>query len=110
MLPRTYRMKKAGTFKKVFANGQSYISRHVVVYVFKEESPKYGIIASKKVGNAVKRNKAKRLLREAVRLNADMLKVKCQMIFIARSAINGASLREVEKSVLYIWRKAGISK
>jgi ribonuclease P protein component len=101
-------MQKKSNFQNVFAIGKSYLSRHVVIYIVKDRPIKYGIIASKKVGNAIRRNRAKRLLRETIRLNQDRLRVDCQMIFIARAAINDASLREVEKSVLYIWRKAGI--
>ncbi len=108
MLQRTYRMQKKANFQNVFAAGKSYASRHVVVYILKGKPAKYGIIASKKVGNAVQRNRAKRLLREAIRLNLDALKPDCQMVLIARTPINGSSLREVEKSVLIIWRKAGI--
>lgn len=108
MLQRNYRMKKKAGFQTVFAHGISYTSKHVVIYIFKRRPKQYGFIASKKVGNAIKRNRAKRLLREVVRLNLDIIRVECQMILIARTAINGASLQDVEKSVLYIWRKAGI--
>jgi ribonuclease P protein component len=108
MLHRSYRMQKKSNFQNVFAVGKSYLTRHVVIYIVKNRPIKYGIIASKKVGNAVRRNRAKRLLREAIRLNQDRLNVDCQMILIARAAINGASLWEVEKSILYIWKKAGI--
>lgn len=108
MLQRQYRMQKKTAFQTVFAQGRSYASRHVVIYIFKGSPSKYGFIASKKVGNAIKRNRAKRLLREVVRLNSNHIKVDCQMILIARSAINNTSFKDVEKSVLYIWRKAGI--
>lgn len=108
MLQGNFRMRKKASFQTVFAHGRSYASRHVVIYIFKGHPIQYGFIASKKVGNAIRRNRAKRLLREAVRLNLDGISIECQMILIARTAINGASLQDVEKSVLYIWRKAGI--
>ncbi|RNC28955.1 MAG: Ribonuclease P protein component [Candidatus Dichloromethanomonas elyunquensis] len=108
MLQRVYRMQNKVSFQTVFSHGKSYTSKHVVIYIFHLSPSKFGFIASKKVGNAVKRNRAKRLLREVVRLHLNKIQGNCQMIFIARMAINNASMEEVEKSVLYIWRKAGI--
>ena len=108
MLPKAYRMSKKSNFERVFTCGKSYASRHVVIYIFKGLYFKFGFIASKKIGNAVKRNRAKRLMREALRLNMGKIKTECQMIFIARGYINNASLREVENSMINIWKKAGI--
>lgn len=108
MLKRVYRMQKKANFRSVFAQGKSYPSKHVVIYIFQQSPVKYGIIASKKVGNAVKRNRAKRLLREAIRLNLSGLKKDYQMVLIARGSIVNASLEEVEKSVINIWKRAGI--
>lgn len=108
MLQKKLRMNKKTDFKKVFTKGRSYTSKHVVIYIFQEQPVKFGIIASKKIGNAVKRNRAKRLLREIIRFNFSRLTKNCQMIFIARLGINGASYQEVERSVLSIWRRAGI--
>lgn len=108
MLLRTYRMTKKIDFKNVFAHGKSYTSKHVVVYIFRATTKRFGFIASKKVGNSVKRNRAKRLLREVVRLHLDKISGEYLMILIARNAINSTTYREVEKSLLYVWKKAGI--
>lgn len=108
MLTNKYRMKKSKEFRQVFTSGKSYSSRHVVIYVFNNLTPNYGFIASKKIGNAVKRNRAKRLIREAVRLNLTRIDQNYRIIFIARNSINGANYKEVEKSVLYLLKKAGV--
>lgn len=108
MLKKEYRMKNKASFRCVFTKGKSYSSKHIIIYILKGNSPKIGFIASKKIGNAVKRNRAKRIMREAVRLNLFRVKKSCRMVFIARAEINESSMQEVVKSVLYIWRKAGI--
>lgn len=107
MLKQRLRLRKSRDFQRTFAAGQSYTSRQVVIYLLKGDT-RYGFIASKKVGNSVKRNRARRLMREIVRLNLSRIKPDYQIVFIARQAINRAAYAEIEKSVLYVLRKAGV--
>lgn len=58
---------------------------------------KFGFSASKKVGNAVTRNRARRRMRECVRLRLDKIRPGYHMIFIARRAIADASYQSIEK-------------
>jgi len=69
---------------------------------------RFGFTASRHVGNAVRRNRARRLMREAVRLNVQRAETGWDMVFIARSAIVGSTLREVTAACLGLLRRAGM--
>ncbi len=74
-------------FERVFDEGRVFKNSHVVLYVASNEyqNSRLGLVVSKKVGNAVRRNRAKRLLREAYRLNKYLLTVRVDIIAIPRS-------------------------
>ncbi|MEL1134887.1 ribonuclease P protein component [Desulfitobacterium sp. THU1] len=99
MLQRNLRLRQKSLFKKVFAQRKSFSGKYVVVYVAEGPS-KFGFIASKKVGNAVVRNRAKRLMREVIRRHLLEIKENTQIICIARSSIKGVSYSEVENSLV----------
>lgn len=77
MLKRQFRLRQKSGFKTIFELGKNYSSKYVAIYVISKSPTCFGFIASKKVGNAVQRNRAKRLMREVIRLNLPKNKKSC---------------------------------
>ena len=71
-----------------------------------DEGSKLGVITGKKIGPAVVRNRARRLLREAFRLHQFELSKPLQLVLVARASIVNKAFREVERDFLTVLREA----
>jgi ribonuclease P protein component len=69
-----------------------------------------GVITSRKVGNAVARSRARRLLRESFRRHQWELAAPVDLVLVARPSIAGKSFSDVEREFLSAARKAGLLK
>ncbi len=83
---RAEHLTKKKEFEKVFAEGKVFKNTLMVLYVVPNDyqNSRLGLVVSKKVGNAVQRNRIKRLLREAYRLNKHLLTSHVDIIAIPR--------------------------
>ncbi|SEF98057.1 ribonuclease P protein component [Caloramator fervidus] len=106
------RIRKNKHFRLIYSRGKSYSDDILVVYIFKNKSNinRLGISVSKKIGKSVVRNRVKRLIREAFRVNKDKFKVGYDIIFVARSKSAKSNFHEIEKSIFNVLKKAGILK
>ena len=113
MLPQKYRLKSKFDFGKAYRNGKSRANAYLVLYFFPRgkiaavlENPRIGFSVSKKLGNAVVRNKIKRRLRAAIKPYLQSLRRDVDIIFIARKKIKGIPFSDVEKNMVYLLKKS----
>ena len=69
-----------------------------------------GVITSRKIGPAVVRTRARRLLREAFRLHQHELARPADIVLVARLSIDGKSFADVERDYLTALRRAKLLK
>lgn len=109
--PKRERLQHGHEFRAVYDRGRKTLGKLAVLYVLDElRQPKarVGIVTSRAIGGAVQRNRARRLLREAYRVNKHKLKDNLHMVIAARTAIRDKGLRDVEAELLRLFRAAGV--
>ena len=104
------RLRSAAEIERVRREGRSYAHPLVVLIVAPTEtdgtSSRVAVVAGRRIGGAVIRNRAKRLLREATRREA--LRSGWDLMFVARAAIVGARLDQVQGAVRQVLQRAAL--
>lgn len=106
-MKKNYRVKSEKEFQKVFDNKDSIANRQIVVYRLFKPGQKHfrvGISVSKKIGNAVTRNRIKRLMRQSIWQVRQQIPNEYDYLFIARQDITDRSLNEIKHSVLHVMK------
>ena len=80
-------IKTNSDFRRAYMRGKSYTNPALVTYVIKNRAGicRMGITASKKIGNAVERNRARRVIRESFRMIDKPIKGNYDIVFVART-------------------------
>ena len=103
-------IKKSEQFQKIIKNKKLFPSKFFYIYITKNEENIYhfGLSVGKKIGNAVRRNKVKRQLREIISENDYQKNIDC--IIIVRREINGHSFSEIKNDLNESFKKLNIIK
>lgn len=95
-------------FRRVYSGGTPYYGRYIVLYKKKNkfERVRLGITATKKIGKACVRNRARRLIFESFRLFYDSIISDCDIVVIAKPSITEAKFFDVLKETERLMKKA----
>lgn len=100
-------LKRNNEFQRVYSKGKYAASAFLVIYVLPNrlEQTRFGITTSKKVGNAVSRNRMRRLIRENLRILNDRLIRGADIVIVARKTEEFVSLETIGKDLRYLLHK-----
>jgi ribonuclease P protein component len=108
-LPRSRRIKHSGDFARARAQGKRFVCGCLIANwrpLPPGAASRLGVVTSKKVGGAVARNRARRLLRESFRLHQHDLPQAADVVLVARPSIAGRAFAEVERDFLRVLSQA----
>jgi ribonuclease P protein component len=104
------RLSSGKAFSKVFSDGRKIAARNLILWFREAPQPgpaRLGLSVSAKVGGAVRRNRLKRLTREAFRGQRARLKAADVVVYI-RPGCRWKALPDVEADLTDLFRKAGL--
>jgi ribonuclease P protein component len=108
-MERQYRLQKNRAFQYVYKRGHACACRDLVLLLASGRQKKVGFSVSRKVGNAVTRNRVKRRLRECFRPYLGDVKTGLYVI-VARPAAAEAAFGTLQQDVRYLLKKHGALK
>ena len=109
-------VKESYLFSRAYKYGTSFATPRVVIYAMKRKKASenattgLGLTVAKKYGNAVKRSRARRIMREAYIQINHRVKNGYVIIMVARHALADAKTQDVLSDISYAFAKLGIIK
>ncbi len=109
--PMKYRaICRNNEFSRIYAKGKSYVHPQLVLYVFKtkKKPTRVGFTATKKIGNAVVRNRARRVMKAALAEHLCPDSVGFDLVLVARGQTPHIKTPQLSKTIGKLFAKAGI--
>jgi ribonuclease P protein component len=95
-------LKKNNEFRHVFSAGNREIGKYITIYILpgKQQNNRVGIVIKREIGNAVQRNKVKRIIREIWRTKCNQLISGYDVVILVRKKIIYARFSEIESEMV----------
>ena len=108
MLKRQYRLKRNARIQEVRRKGRGWRNRWLALSKLPNQEPssRFAFSVSRRIGNAVTRNRVKRLIREAVRERLVRIRGGWDILFVARSRARDASFEQIQCAVADLLRQS----
>lgn len=97
--PKCERIRKRTEYLSVQGRGRKVHSDSFLLFVLAGERTRFGITVSKKVGNAVDRNRVKRLVREVVRRHKAWFPTETELVFVAKQKAAALDFPRAEREI-----------
>ncbi|WAA12296.1 ribonuclease P protein component [Fervidibacillus halotolerans] len=109
-MKKKYRIKKNEEFQRIFKKGKSAANRQFIIYRLENERDHFriGLSVSKKIGNAVVRNRIKRYIRQVFHELEQEIRPSYDLIIIARKPAKDMDYHEVKQSLIHVLKISGI--
>lgn len=105
-------LKNNRDFRSVYDKGKSFANRFLVMFYIRNETgvSRVGFSVTKKLGNAIVRNKVKRRMKESYRLHSHKFKKGYDIVFLSRVKAKSANYKEIESALLHLGKLGGLLK
>lgn len=106
-MKHTEKINRNYLFRRIYRIGKNHVTPYFAVYYIRNRTGKnrLGITATKKIGNAVQRNRARRIISEAYRLLEHELPTGMDIVIIARTKTVYAKMQPVKESLSRVFRQ-----
>lgn len=106
--PKTDRILKRDLFRRVYQQGRKVQFKHFTAFVLakQDDGARIGITATRKIGNSVERNRARRLVREAFRKNKWLVPTGVDIVINVKRPLVEAHYRDLEGEFITFLQRA----
>lgn len=106
------RLHRDKEFRQILKSGRRMAHPAILIYIYtrgETGAPRLGLVTSRKLGSAPKRNRLKRRLREVFRLHKHLLKRGLDIVFIPGKPAVDMAYRQLEDIIMGQLSKAGMA-